>query len=97
MATVVRNLAQFDDGKVQWSYSYNDATLRLLTFDCVNNGISQTTGTLTSQADPTATVTATVQPGEELHQNVPVGVANRFDIGVDARGRLTGIDHSFTG
>lgn len=94
MATVVRNLAQFENGTCRWSYSYDDAQFKLLTFDCVNETDFATYGVLTALSDGT-TVPVEVAPHAELHQNIPSAVSNKFLIGVDARGRLTGVDHAF--
>lgn len=94
MAIITRQIGQYENGTCTWSYDYDNGTLRLLRFRCVNDSPYATEGTVISQSTGDR-YTQVVQPGTTYNQPIPPGIANRFDIGVDARGRLTGIDHAF--
>lgn len=94
MATVTKQIVAFEDSTCVWSYDYDNVSFRLLAFRCVNNSPYHSEGTVTSQSTGDS-YTKVVDPNTTYDQPVSIAVANRFDIGVDARGRLTGISHSF--
>lgn len=94
-------------GAVRWEYDWDDVTLKLKAFRCFNTTDKNAKGTLTSQStgDTVSRIVGPVQPTEPadlaiwstapFSVTIPTSVANRFNLAVDARGRLLGIDHNF--
>lgn len=99
MATITKTQASFENGLCQWSYDYDDVTLKLLTFRCNNDTVFSSEGKVrTVSADGTtfgSWFSKVVTPGEHWSTAIPQAVQDMFNIGVDARGRLTGIDASY--
>lgn len=98
MAVRTVRFAEFDGGACFWEYDYDDQQLRLKAWRCQNTMAFPTTCEIISTVDPTAILTRTVpahMPGDAqikgFEENIPVGVQNRFDITVDARGRVDGL------
>lgn len=94
------------NGGVTWEYDWDDVTLKLKEFRCVNNTPHNSRGTLTSLStgDAVSQVVGPEQPAaadlaiysvSPWKQQIATGVANRFSLTVDSRGRLVGLNHTF--
>lgn len=96
MATQTKILASFDDGACAWELDYSDTSLKLLTIRCVNTTTATAVGEFISQADPTFRQHIEVTPAQSpFSQAIPINVQNKYAIGIDAHGRLTGVDFQF--
>jgi hypothetical protein len=95
MALVTKECASFDNGKCVWSYEYDDVGLFVTNMSCINNGNSNTRGTVVVQSNG-RTFTQLVAPGANFSQAIPTGAAVRLGVTIDARGRVDGIDWSFS-
>lgn len=99
MAIQTKHVVDFDGGACFWEYDFEDgatgAIRRITQIRCTNNGTFNTRGTVTVQSNG-RTFSQLVQPGNEFSQNVPGSAQARLDITIDARGRVNGIDHSFS-
>lgn len=99
MAIQTKVASEFDGGNVRWEYDWNDATLKLTAFRCTNTTGSNTRGTLTSQANGqrVSQLVGPIAPAaaSPWSQNISAAVANQFNLSVDTRGRLVGIEHNF--
>ena len=93
MATVTKSLGVIGPAELQ--IDYDDALLRLLAVRCINGGDQPASLTGFSVARPNRTFAFTFPAGQTTTQNVPQGANNRFDITVDARGRVDGVEWSF--
>lgn len=97
MATVTRQIVQFNGGvpgaEVTWSYDYDDVSFLLLSFKCVNDSNASSRGTVTSQVNGRTASRLVAAHTTDVFP-IPPAVQN-FGIGVDGRGRLTGITHNF--
>lgn len=96
MAIVTKILASFDDSRCVWELDWDNATLKLKTIRCVNTTPWSAVAEFVSIADPTFRHTVVVRPQDSpFSQNIPAGVANKYNIGIDARGRLIGVDYRY--
>lgn len=96
MAIQTRTIVKFDDGKCIWTYQYDDVGLFLTNLSCDNTqGTKSTTGTATVISNG-RTFNRTVAAGGTLSQAIPTGPAVRLGITVDGRGRVDGVDWSFS-
>lgn len=96
MAIVTKRLGSWEDGQVVWELDWDDATLKLRELRCLNTSPFVAVAECWSIADPTFRHVITVRPETSpFSQNIPAGVANRYDIGIDARGRLSGVDYRY--
>jgi hypothetical protein len=91
MAIRTRNLGGFDNGAVNWSYTWDDVTLRIVSVLCTNTSAFATRGTATVLSNG-RTFTARVLAGDSLNQSIPQSGQGRLDIGVDPNGRPDGFD-----
>lgn len=89
---------KFGGGDVLWVYEYEDGDGSglgaLVRVRCVNSSQWPTRATLTVLANGRS-FTRRVLPGDQLNVAVPTAGAQRLDIGVDAKGRIGGIDHRY--
>jgi hypothetical protein len=95
MATVTREKAQLEGGACVWSYDYDDATFTLLNFRCVNDSNFKSEGSVWPSGHPEWMITRVVGSHTTETFSVPSAAAARFGIGIDARGRITGLDSAF--
>lgn len=100
---IIKKITNTLEGAIEWSFDYDNSTtpFTLLRFRCINNH-----PTLSSQGmvwdddhppgDPQYQPIASpvVGPGQTWTQNVPAPVAARYQLSVDARGHLVGLNYS---
>jgi|ERR1041384_2976490 hypothetical protein len=95
MAIVTKNLGSSEG--TSWELDYDDNSLKLKTIRCINTMTGYVAiGVFKSQADPTFQYIIEVTTAQSpFEQAIPVNVQNKYNIGIDARGRLTGVDYEF--
>lgn len=93
MVQTTQAIALLEDVCV-WQYDWDDVTLKLLAFRCSNKHPTWACrGTLTSTSGDQ--VSKLVLPGQDWEQKISPAQANRFDLYVDTRGRLVGLEKNF--
>lgn len=95
MALVTVTKAVLED-VCTWQYIYNDASMRIETVRCINDATRASKATIYPDADPSVAMTLTAQPSQTTSWNVPQGQANKWGIGLDANGRITGCQQQFS-
>lgn len=103
MAVVTREAGSYLSGLCVWEYDYDNVTLKLREFRCKNDSTQRVRGTLTSSSTG-QTVSQDVDTNTTLQRAagsvswtsgiIPTNIANRFNLSVDPRGRLDGMDFS---
>lgn len=95
MAIVTKRLNTFSGGLCTWELDYDNVTLKLKTLRCTNNYTGWVAiGDFRSSADPTFKYTVEVTTAESpFTQSIPVAVQNKYNITIDANGRMDGVDN----
>jgi hypothetical protein len=95
MAILTKNLAiLFDNGSTATvERDYDDVALTLVTVRCINQTARAVvvSGTVTKNGRSFST---TFPANQTTELPIPQNAANRFDITIDAQGRLDGIDYA---
>lgn len=85
------------EGMATAQETYDDVRLRLETARIIN-----THPTLTARlsgfvvANPAKSFTLDCPPNQTVTQNIPTGQQARFDITIDAQGRIDGVEYRFS-
>jgi hypothetical protein len=91
VALHVAPAASYASGTV-WSYEYDDVALLITRVLCDNTTAPGTTKGTATVLKNGRTYTVTVEPGGALDQRLPLNQAQRFEITIDAEGRIDGVD-----
>lgn len=81
MALITRTIASYEGGLVEASFTYDDATMRLVSVRCANNHATNTLRAVVTKTTPPRTSLALeFPPGTDQTWEVPSGVANRIPV-----------------
>jgi hypothetical protein len=80
MATQTNRIGTADNGNVEWSYSYDDISLLVTSFTCINNSTQRARATLWRLNDPSVTYTKDTAPGTTDVVPIPGGQAQRLQL-----------------
>ena len=96
IVTRVASTVAHSDGTVaRLEYDYDDGDLRIRTIRCINE-TPRTARVLAARTNGTRQHSADTAPRATRTVNVPTTAANRLQLVVDQRGRLDGVDFSFS-
>lgn len=91
MATVTRQIGSFDNGNVSFSIDYDDTTLIVLSFSCVNNSTQNAWGKAT-RISTGRSYEKVFLPGS-ITIFIPTNTAQRLELFIDpVKNALDGVD-----
>jgi len=87
MATVTHRIGAFNNEQVVYQYDYNDGTLFVTAFRCINGSDLPAWGSATDLAR-NRTYEQTFPANATTEQSIPTGAAQRLDLVISPSGRF---------
>jgi hypothetical protein len=95
MALQTRAIGSLDGGKATLTYTYDDATLTLVSATVDNQSSGSVNVQLTRTSDGKVYGPFTIPPSTTITEPLPTSGVNRIGITLDARGRIDGAEVAF--